>query len=352
MKYGLLKLSAITLAFGCSTVQACDVSVIPVQKSGYAISITGLYLQPNASNLLYAIHTTPLPLQAPNWEQKVVDPSYSGAFDLGLQYNFCNNVENVQFDWLHLNSKDSASANSTSETSVGPSFYYGPAEQFILNTSANSTVKFNIDNVNAIFGHLINLSNHIQIEPFVGLSAAYLKEDINDYYQGSDPVFGPYSHSVYVKSTFTGIGPRVGFDGSYFLTNRFAFTGDIAANLLAGVLKYSTGFTSFTSYTGGSTPHNNTPTNTSMANQNIQRVVPEMDAKIAMLYKTSFDNSTELTIQAGYLFAVYFNAIHQVLPTTLVPGAWEDGTVAIINQSQLDSNIDLNGPFVSFSLTF
>lgn len=354
MKNGLLRLSAIALVIGCSAVHASKTasSVIPTQKPGFAVNITGLYLEPGASNLGYAVFTNPLPLPAPNWQQRIVNPSYSGAFDLGLQYNLINGNENVKFDWLHFDSKDSAAAGSYSNTSVGPAYYYGPAEQFLLNTSANSTVKFNVDNGNLIFGHLLNLSNNIQVEPFVGLSAAYLKEKITNNYQGTDPVYGPYTHAVYGKSTFIGFGPRFGFDGSYFITNRIAFIGDIAGDLLAGELQYGTDFTSWTAYNKDSI-HNSTPANTSMANQSLNRVVPEMDAKIAILYKFPFDKSgAELTVQAGYLYAVYFNAINQVLPGTLVAGSWEAGTVAIVNQAQQQSNLDLRGPFASFSLKF
>jgi hypothetical protein len=199
---------------------------------------------------------------------------------------------------------------------------------------------------------LIDLTDNIQVEPFIGLGAVYLKEDVTNNYQGTDPVYGPYTHAVYGKSTFTGFGPRIGFDGSYFITNRFAITGSIAGDLLAGVLKYSTDFTSWTSYTGGSLPHNNTPANTSMANQNLNRIVPKMDAKLAMLYKTPLESGSELTLQAGYMYAVYFNAINQVLPCTLVPGSWEVGSVAIINQSQQQSNVDLRGPFISVAWKF
>ncbi len=353
MKHGLLKLSAITLVLGYSVAHADNAaSVIPLQKPGFSVSITGLYLEPSASNLGYAVFTNPLPLPAPNWKQRIVNPGYSASFDLGLQYNFINGSENAKFDWLHFASKDSAAAGSTPYTSVGPAFYYGPAQQFIQDTSANSTVKFNIDNGNLIFGHLINLTNNLQVEPFIGLSAIYLKEKTSNNYQGTDPVYGLYTHAVYGKSTFTGFGPRIGFDGSYFITNHFAITGSIAGDLLAGVLKYSTDFTSWTAYTAGSLPHNTTPANTSMANQNLNRIVPEMDAKLAMLYTVPFASGSELTLQAGYMYSVYFNAITQVLPSTLVPGSWEAGSVAIVNQSQQQSNVDLTGPFISASWKF
>lgn len=354
MKYGILKFSTITLLLGCSAVYASDAaSMIPAQKPGFSVSIAALYLQPSANNLQYAVFTTPLPLPAPNWQQRAVTPNYTGAFDLGIQYNLANGRDDLKFNWLHFASKDSASAGSMPNTSVGPSYYYGPAQQFILNTSANSTVKFDVDNGNLVFGHLIDATSNIQVEPFIGLTAAHLKENISNNYLGSDPVYGPYTHAVFIDSTFNGFGPRLGLNGSYFVTNRFAITGGIAGDLLAGVLNYSTDFTSWTSYIGN-TAHNNVPTNTSMANQNTNRIVPEMDARLALLYKIPFNNksNSELTFQAGYMYAVYFNAINQVLPTTLVPGSWEAGSVAIINQSQQQSNMDLKGPFVSVSWKF
>lgn len=214
-------------------------------------------------------------------------------------------------------------------------------------------MKFNIDSGNLVFGHSINLSNRIQLEPFFGLSAVSLQEKISNNYVGSDPVYGPYSHAVSSKSTFTGFGPRIGFNGSYYITNHFAIIGNVAGDLLAGEIKYNTNFISQTAFTGGNVPRNNKPTTTSMADKNSNRIVPEMDAELAMLYKVAFEQGSEITVKLGYMYAVYFNAINQALPTTLVPGAWEAGTVAIVNQSpQQQSNVDLRGPFVSFSWKF
>jgi hypothetical protein len=353
MKNGLFKLSTLGLLLISATSFANNLSnTTQLQASRFSISLTGLYLEPSASNLTYAIYTTPLPLPAPNWQQKIVNPAYSGAFDLGMQYTFIGDKDKLKLNWLHFNSKDSASATSSPSTSVGPVYYYGPAEQFILNTYANSTVKFDIEDGNFTFNHLISLSPSFQLEPFIGLSVAYLKEDLTNNYYGTDPVYGPYSHNVYGKSKFTGAGPRLGMDTSYFITNHFAITAQLAGELLAGSLKYSTDFTSLTGYVG-TTAHNNTPTNTSMANQSLSRAVPELGAKLGVLYTLPFKNSeSELTFQAGYMYSVYFNAIHEVLPQTLVTGSWEAGTVAIVNQTQRDSNLDLKGPYLSVSMKF
>lgn len=350
MKNGSLLLSTLTVMLGCSATYATDAAnIIPTPKPGYTLNITGLLLEPSASNLVYAIHTNPLPLPAPNWSQEVVNPAYSGALNLALQYNFNDSSNNVKFNWMYLGSNDGDSAGSTPLTSIGPDYYYGPANQFLLNTAANSSVRFDISNGNLVFGHLINLNDHIVTEPFVGLSAAYLSQKITDNYWGTDPVYGNFTHGVYTKSNFIGIGPRLGIDSTYYFSNRFALNAGIGADLLAGFINYSTNFLSWTAYTGGGAgTHNTTPTKTSMANQNINRIVPELDAKLAMLYTIPLDQSgSALTLEAGFMYAVYFNAINEVLPNTLVPTSWEAGSVAIVNQSQSQSNIDLRGPYIS-----
>lgn len=353
MKNGILKLSAISLLLGCSITYADNAtSTIPLLKPGFTVSITGLYLEPSASNLGYAIYTTPLPLPAPNWQQKIVNPGYSPAVDLGLQYNLLNGREQLKLDVFYFGSKDQASAGAGTNTSMGPPYYYGPAQQFILNTSANSTVRFNVGDGSLVFGHVINLTNNIQVEPFVGLSLAYLKEGITNNYYGTDPVYGRYTHTVYGNSKFIGIGPRLGFDSNYFVTNRFAINAEVGGNLLAGTVDYNTSFTSWTAYTADAI-HNSTPANTAMANQSQYRVVPEVGAKIAAVYHIPYAKSgSELTLQLGYMYAVYFNAIQQVLPGTLVSGSWEAGSVAIVNQNQQQSNIDLRGPFINVSWKF
>lgn len=347
MKYGLLQSLAIYSVLGCTALFANEVpSVVNTSNINLTVGITGLYLQPDASNLVYGVYTTPLPLPAPNWAQRLVNPEHSGAFDLELKGNL-NVNNNARLNWLHFNSNDSDSAGSSPATSVGPVYYYGPAEQFLLNTAANSKVKFDVDHLSLVFGHTLNITKQLTIDPFFGFSAVYLKENISNNYMGTDPVYGPYTHAVYQKSNFTGFGPRFGVDGTYSMSDRFGILGGLGGNLLAGFLKYSTNFKSWTGYIG-ETAHNNIPANTSMANETINRIVPEVDAKIALVYKTAFASpGSELTFKLGYLYAVYLNAFHQVLPSTLVSGSWEAGSVAIVTQSQQDSNLDLQGPFLS-----
>lgn len=348
-----------TFLLGCLTIfsiavcagEAMDSSIIPAQTPGLGASITGLYLQPNANNLEYAVYTTPLPTPAPNWYQKSVKPDYAGAFALGLQYNFADVTNQVQLDWLHFNHSDSANFSVTEpNTSVGPPYYFGPAEQFLLNTTARSVVKFNIDQVNLVFDHLIKLMDNIQLEPFLGVSSAYLKEDITNNYTGSDPVWGPYTHRVHTDSSFTGFGPRLGLDVSYFVNRHFGVNAEIASSLFAGRLASSTNFTSWSGYIAEGIPRNNTPANTTLSNKRQTVIVPEIDGKVGLFYTTNLNKNSILTIQAGYMFQDYINSIYQVQPSTLVPGAWEAGTVAIISQAHNQSDLSMNGPYIKLVL--
>lgn len=340
-----------TFSIGVYAGDAMSDSMILAPTPGFGGSIAGLYLQPNANNLTYAIYTTPLPLPAPNWYQQTINPDYAGAFALGLHYNFADLANKVKLDWLHLNTSDSASfAVTDPNTSVGPPFYFGPAEQFILNTTANSTVKFNIDNVNLVFGHSVQIIDNIQLEPFWGVSAVYLKEDITNNYTGTDPFFGPYTHSVYTDSKFTGFGPRLGLDVNYFSSNNFGVNAGLASSLFVGRLASSTDFTSWTAFASDVILTNTTPANTTLSNKRQTVVVPEIDGKLGLFYTTALNDTSILTIQVGYMFQDYINSIYQVLPSTLVPTAWEGGTVAIINQVFNQSDLSMNGPYIKLVL--
>lgn len=346
---------ALSAMFALSCYTAAYASDSHINKSTptstFGGSITGLFLQPNANNLQYAVYTTPLPLPAPNWYAQTVKPAYRASFDLELDYHFANGTDQIALDWLDFRSNNNAQFAATEpNTSVGPTYYFGPAEQFLLNTSASSSVKFIVDDVNLVAKHLVTISQPIQIEPFLGVDAAYLKENTTNNYVGTDPVYGPYTHSTYIKSNFTGFGPRIGLDARYFASSNYGINASMASSVLVGSLASSTDFTSWTGYTGGILPRNNTPANTTLSKQSQTEIVPKVDAKLGLFYTKPLHSGTSITAQAGYMFTAYINAINQVLPSTLVPGAWEAGTVATINQAQQQSNLSLNGPYLTLAL--
>lgn len=241
---------------------------IPTPTSGFSISLTGLYLQPNANNLNYAVYTHPLPLTAPNWSQIVLKPGYSPAFNLGVQYILADPSNKIDADWLYINTSNSTSFQASgANSSVAPPYYFGPLAQALLGSSAYSKTQFNVSNVGLTLGHLINLGHHIQLDPFAGLNAAYLKQDINTNYVGVDANKVPYSITSYNSSKFTGIGPRIGINATYFLTNQFGISARVGSSLLAGSMNSNTNFNSFGA-------GNHVAVHTTLADQSQNKLVP------------------------------------------------------------------------------
>ena len=123
----------------------------------------------------------------------------------------------------------------------------------------------------------------------------------------------------------------------------------MAGSLLLGSMESKTNFYAYSAISGG----NNSGVNTQLANQSQAAVVPEVDSKLGFTYSIPINNAkSTLTMQAGYMFAVYINGINQVVPTSLVPNAFNNGTIAIETDSQESSDLDLNGPYASLTYTF
>lgn len=338
-------LLGLALASSISTVYAGGVVMPPQQQSAFGISLTGLYLQPTASNLDYAVYTEPLPTTTPNWTQHLIKPGYKGAFDLGLQYLFGGMKNQVSLDWLYFSPGSySNSATASGTASIAPPYYFGPLAQALRGTFASGSVQYTVNNINLVFGHFFDVMHHVQIEPFAGLSAAYLKQNITSTYLGSDTSLGfPYSIVQYNKSKFTGAGPRLGLNMTGLLTDRFSIIGSLGTSILVGSMDTNTNFLSH----GGVA--NTTPAYTGLADISQTTMVPEVDGKLALNYTVPMNGGSSFGFQVGYTAVNYFSGINQVMPTALVPGAFNTGTIAIETSAQQQSNLGLNGPYASIT---
>jgi hypothetical protein len=327
-----------------------DSSRIPTIPAGFGLDLTGLFLAPGANNLVYAVHTKPLPGPDPNWIQETVDPNYHFTFDIGMQYTFASHIDQIKLNWLYLNSSDDASASASGSDSVAPPYYFGPLAQQLRGTSANSTAKFKVDDVNMVYDHIFNFANNLQLTPFIGVDTAYLKEDITSNYTGTytDPNAGasPYSITSYNDSKYIGAGPRLGIDADYFFGHGFGITSEMAASVLVGSMQSNTHFLSFGN-------GNTTPGYTGLANDlDETRVVPGLEGKLGFTYARSFLSGSMMSLELGYLFSTYFDGINQVVPTALVPEAFNQGVIAVETSDSVQSNLDLNGPYLKLTYMF
>jgi hypothetical protein len=156
---------------------------------GFEFSIAALGLKPGASNLNYVILNKALPAQSPTWHEQELQPAYTGAFNLGIGYQFANSGgKDVTLDWTHLNS-------TTSDTTIAPNanYFLGPDYQIgpegIPIRNANGKVKFNYNVINLLLGQTVHFGEHMAVRFFGGLSNSYLHEDVTAIYAGNTCTF-------------------------------------------------------------------------------------------------------------------------------------------------------------------
>lgn len=324
---------------------AVTTSNIPTIANGFGLSVMGAFLTPGANNLTYAVHTKPLPLPDPNWTQETVDPDYHPSYGADLIYTFASHVDQVKLNWLYLNSSDNASASASGTDSVAPPYAFGPLAQQLRGSAATSKAQFKVNDINFIYDHVFNVIDRLQLVPFIGIDTAYLKQYITSDFTGTSGG-NPYSITSYNESKYYGAGPRVGIDLTYYFMHGFGITSEMASSLLVGSIVSNTHFLSFGA-------GNSSPGYTGLANDLTQtRIVTQLDAKLGLTYLKSFRSGKDMLVEAGYAFSTYLNGINQVVPTALVPAAFNNGVIAIETSQQVQSSLDLSGPYLKVTVYF
>jgi len=322
----------------------------PDSRPRFEFSISALALKPGASNLNYVIYNKELPVQSPTWSEKEIRPGYGAAFELGGRYIFSRDND-ISLDWTHLNSSTSTSIMAPSASFfLGPDYEIGPDGLPIRNATGNVQFKYDVINLDA--GQFVDWGKHIQTRVFMGLSNAYLREQMNVTYSGetiTGPHQGPFSTKQEVTANFTGIGPRFGIEANYVTDYGFGFLGEAAASALIGYTYSKTGYISSAQELKDLFGQNSN--NQSITDQDVTQVIPGIDAKLGVIYKYNFNKCTLLTLEGGYQAAVYINAINQYLPASLaVP--LETGGIFVATMSHTQSNYSVQGPFLKAALQF
>lgn len=363
MRYGRIQLAlSVVFTLASLSAQAAPVAkdnpfntqVDPNLLPGLEFNIGALWLKPGASNLNYTIYNVAVaPPQSPFWSEQEVQPTFSAAFDLGARYVFPNaSNEDVRLDWTHLSTSNSAATSANNFTVfLGPDYEIGPSGVPIRNATA--TAKFNYDVVNLDVGQYLTFGQHADIRLFGGLSTGFLREEVVSDYSGTTgaPYAGPFNMNQDVTSNFTGVGPRIGLHADYNTNCGLGFLGEAAVSALIGSEH------SITNYIGSGAQlqalYHQTLNYQTIQDQNVYQVVPGLDAKLGVDYKHTFNNADLLTVSAGYQAAVYFNAISQYLPASLVSGTGlETGGIYVATMSHTLSNYSVQGPFVNVAFKF
>jgi len=349
----LLPLASLALYSTIVNASAPSISqlvTIPELRPGFEFDLTLLALKPGASNLNFVIYNKELPSQSPTWTEKEIRPGYSFAFALGAGYVF-QEGRDITLDWTHLTS-------NTTSTTVAPdaSFFLGPDYEIgpdsLTIRKAVGMAQFKYDVVNLSAAQRVSLGRQVEMRFFGGLSTGFLKEQVKTTYSGSTvtgPFQGPFSTMQEVTSQFTGIGPRLGIEGSYLTDYGFGFLGEAAASALIGSMYSKTAYVS--SAQEILALYGQSVNNQFIKDQNVTQVIPGIDANLALMYKHAFSQGASMTIKAGYQAAVYINAISQYLPGSLVTPL-DTGGIFVATMNHTLSNYSVQGPFLEGSIQF
>lgn len=197
---------------------------VPKPSAAFETSASLLYLQPGSGNLVYSTVITPFPFLTPHWSDQAVNPAFSPAFNLGMRYLFENGCD-IQLDWTYLNAFDNASTHVAHPIALdqesgppdiqalGPSFLIGPPLPY---ASANALAHFTYNAVNLDAGLSLCARRHITLRTFAGIQGARISESLSTNFLSADQI---YSFTDVPKSSFTGVGPRLGIDLRYICGN-------------------------------------------------------------------------------------------------------------------------------------
>lgn len=330
---------------------------------GFEASAALLFLQPSSGNMVYASTTNGYPLLTPRWTNRSIDPDFSPAFNVGLRYRFEDSLD-VQLDWTHLNTQDKGKTISplplpsaagipppnlpAAAQAIGPPFLIGPPLPYAV---ANGEARFDYEAINLTAGVSIGVGNHVQLRPFAGLQGAYIDHTLDSLFDSSDSAF---RFRYLSKSTFTGVGPRVGMD-MHYVTGRVDLVGGLAGLLLMGTRETHIDFlTSSPSVTAAGLGVNSQFLNSQDATQ----VIGAIDGKLGGSYSLPIGNVGILTFEAGYQGAVYFDAINQYSLTevenSLRLTVNDEGTSATFlrTSTEQQTNFFVHGPYLKLSYRF
>jgi len=336
-----------------------------------AVQFGWLYLKPMSNNHTYAYDVSGSQPYFQDWHAQALNPPYSSAFELGLQYTLKEKPLAASIDWLHLNSNGSAykqgnqTLNLVDIEFIAPPFEMSPPVFGIRR--ADAKINYNYNNVMTNLEKIFNSSGWMKAKVVGGINILNLKQTIlttfSDLigslptsYSYTLPPDPSYAFQIQSISEFIGAGPDLGLTGQLDIFKGLSLIGAAFASLNVGVTSVQENFTATSQELtlngmGVSKQQVTTPNKT--------QVVPGFDGKLGLLYQFSNLHFHNLSVEGGYRLLSYINAISTTSPQTLVqPGTvkttpeFSTGTMAIVSMTQQDRPFNLNGPYVTLKLEF
>jgi hypothetical protein len=353
------------------TAQTCDAApssagvplavFVPHLTPGFEFSAGLLFLKPSADNLGYATITTFLPVGNPQWAVLALDPRYQPGFSVGARHAFPCSGNDIQINWEHLRTSDSASVAVSDPATqwVSPFNQTGPSTSEPANfvgvfhlKATQAQVDFDYDMANIDLGQTVSIGSNTQLRLFAGLTCVRLREQlISTFYNDPNidpvpPVFAVPNPSLrYISldntSTYTGLGPRLGLTDTYNLSHGFTFVGQLSGAILGG-------WTQPAQYSFAAV-FLDTVNREQISSRTVSQVVYAGDAKLGVGYSRPLRNGSVLNIESGFKAVVFINPFSTYETSTNVLPL-DIGSLSTNSMRYSQSNFTLSGFYATCSL--
>lgn len=314
-----------------------------------------LYLQPNASNLIYAIQADPknpalaVPLVEANWIDHEFDPHYHPALEIGAFLGFKEMAMHLSLDWEHFSTSENRRISvPNGEAMLGPLFDIGPdASEYI---HARGKLDISFDDISLLFEKQVFCKQCWVLDFCVGIACTRIQEKTRNSYTNDGATI---ARVLKKSSQFLGIGPRFGVHFDFFLPCHFRFIGGSYASLFMGQLKNHSAYQSFSpDLITMNIPQPNTE---QIHVPNRMQLIPGFEERLGFAYDFLCCQNP-FSIEIGYLFQMYFNAIES-LDITVIVNANDlpfSSTVGYYAQGfqRSQSNFILTGPYLKLNMCF
>jgi hypothetical protein len=299
--FSLKKSAVAVLALGSSAVFAGTMGpvctpgnvTVPCERTAWDFGIQALYLQS-----VYAGNQNDV-ASLPEFTELVDltgfnnnnNNNWNWGFQIEGSYHF-NTGNDVTLSWYHLDTNNN--------------------NNFFNTLGFGNINKARWDAVNGELGQFVDFSANKKIRFHGGFQWARVTTGDNN-----NNIFGGFFNPFY--SNYNGFGPRTGIDMNYVFGNGFGVYAKAATAILVGNINNQL--------------NNNPFVPAGLSFNSITTIVPEVEAKLGLDYTYAMAQG-DLTLDAGYMWFNYFNAVNNGFANVIGTG---------VNQF---SDFGASGPYI------